>query len=109
LWAGSYAALAILRTTGSAPARIVTEPGDANHGRTIAPGATLQLEPKGRTVRVVCDTTTTVEVTCFALNDLKADAADRCNLPVELLGDDRSMADIADTVVRFTRFVRGKA
>ncbi len=65
--------------------RVVAEPGDLIRGQTVAPGAMIELSPQGRTVRLVCDSSTTVEATRHPLADLRAEAADAANLPVELL------------------------
>jgi hypothetical protein len=98
--AGPGTALAVLRNTGSAPARIVTESADPDHGRTIAPGATIELEPTGRFIWLACDTTTTVEVTCYTLDELRENAAAEFRIPVELLRG-KSKAAIADFVVAY--------
>ena len=83
--AGPSTALAILQNTGSAPARVVTESGDADHGRTIAPGVTIELEPTGRFIRLACDTTTTIEATCYTVEDLRANASTEFRIPVEMI------------------------
>ncbi len=98
--AGPGTALAVLRVTGSAPARVVTEPGDTDHGRTIAPGATIELEPTGRFLRLASDTTTTVEATCFTVEDLRANASTEFRVPVEFIRG-RTKAEITDSVVAF--------
>ena len=83
--AGPSTALAILQNTGAAPARIVTEPGDADHGRTITPGAKIEMEPTGRFLRVASDAPTTVEVTNFTVEDLRENASAEFKVPVQLI------------------------
>ena len=98
--AGPFTALAIITNTGSAPARIVTEPGAADHGRTVAPAATIELEPTGRFIRLACDTATTVEVACYTVADLRADAAAEFRVPVEFIRG-RTKAEIGESIVAF--------
>ena len=109
-FAGPYTHLAIVENTGTVPVRVSTAPWvDPLDGRVIPAGETAQIEPRGTTVCLIADEATTVAVTNYTLDDLKADAADRWNIPVEMFRDDRSMADIADTVVRLTEMVWGEA
>jgi hypothetical protein len=98
--AGPSTALAVLRNTGGAPARVVTEPGDADHGRTIAPAATIELEPTGRFIWLACDTTTAAEVTCYTVDDLRENASAEFRVPVEFIRG-RTKAEITDSVVAF--------
>jgi hypothetical protein len=98
--AGPSTALAVLRNTGAAPARIVTEPADPDHGRTIAPAATIELEPTGRFIWLACDTSTTVEATTYTVDNLRANAAAEFRIPKELIRG-KTKAEIADSVAAF--------
>ncbi len=98
--AGPSTALAVLQVTGAAPARIVTESGDIDNGRTIAPGATIELEPTGRFIRLACDTSTTVEAACYTLDDLRENASEEFRIHFELVSG-KSKSAIADFVVRY--------
>ena len=105
---GPYTHLVAIENTGTVPVTITTAPGNPLDGITVAAGETKQLQPQGWTVYLTAAEATEVAVTAFTLDDLKADAADRWHIPVELFRDDRSMGDIADTVERFTEFVWGE-
>jgi len=98
--ASAYTALAIIENTGTVLARLVTEPGDALDGLTIAPGATLEVEPLGRTVYAVADTATTLAVTRYTVEALRADAAAEFRVPVEFIRG-RTKAEIGEYIVAF--------
>jgi hypothetical protein len=98
--ASAYTAVVIIENTGSAPTRVVTELSYAGNGRTIAPGETVELETQGFTIYLVADAPTTVAVTKYSVMDLRADAADEFNVPVEPVRG-RTKAEIGDAIVRF--------
>ncbi len=96
--AGGHTSLAVLKNTGTAAVRIVTADGDTL--KSIAPGATAEVEPQGWTVYAVADAPTDVEITRYTVADLRADAAEAFRLPVELIKG-RSKAEIGDFVTRY--------
>src|SRR3712207_5568590 len=98
--ASAHTAVAVLKNIGSAPARIVTEPFHPDNGRVVAPGATLEVEPRGWTIYAVADSVTTLEVASSTVAALRKDAADEFNVPVELIRG-RTKAEIGDSIVRF--------
>ncbi len=98
--ASAFTAYAELKNTGNATARVVTEPGNADHGRTIAPGATLKIKPQGRTIFLVADAETTVEITKWSTQDLREAAAKDFGVPLELLRGERTPADILGFIAR---------
>jgi hypothetical protein len=104
---GPYTHLLAIENTGTVPVTVSTSPGHPLDGITVAAGETRQVQPQGWTVHLAADEVTEVAVTKFTLDNLKADAADRWNIPIEFFRGDRSMADIADTVIRYTEFVWG--
>jgi len=100
-FASAYTALTIVEA-GAVPVRVVTEPGHADNGRTIAPGETVELEPRGFTFYLVANSPTTVAVTKFTVDDLRADAAEFYRVPVDLITG-RDKAAIAESAARFLR------
>ncbi len=108
--ASSALALVVVTNTGANPATVVTAAGDPDHGRVIAPGATVELDHYGRStvLRLVSDAGTTVDVGLYNVADLRADAAEHFRVPVEFLRG-RTKTEIADSVVAFLRHEGGAA
>ena len=99
--AGGHTALAVLKNTGTAAVRIIAEPaGDSLNGLSIAPAATVEIEPRGRTIYAVSNSPTDVEITRYSVAALRADAAAEFRIPVELIRG-RTKAEIGESAVRF--------
>ncbi|MGR7025549.1 hypothetical protein [Geodermatophilus sp. URMC 62] len=103
-------ALVIVTNTGANPARVVTTAGDPDHGRIIAPGATVELTYAGRStvLRLASDAGTTVDVGLYNIADVRADAAEFYRVPVELIRG-RTKAEIAASAASFLRHEGGAA
>jgi hypothetical protein len=100
LIASAFLPLVVVQNTGSIPVRVVTE--GADNGRTIAPGATVELESHNRfaNLSLVADAPTSVEAAFYDVASLRADAAAYSGVPVEFITG-RSKAEIAQSVVHF--------
>src|SRR4051794_9128590 len=87
LIASAYTPLVVVANTGGNPVRVVTRAGDPDHGRVIAAGTSVELEPGGRTttLSLVADAASTAEVTRFTVRNLRASASAHYGVPVELL------------------------
>jgi hypothetical protein len=70
-------------------------------GQVIPAGQSAEVEPRGLTIWVTAAEPTSISVTNYTLDDLRANAADEFNIPVELLAGKHSKAEIADFVVRY--------
>jgi hypothetical protein len=100
--AGPHTAVAIIENTGSVPVRLSTAPWTASvDGQVVPAGQSAEVEPRGLTIWVTAAEPTSVSVTNYSINDLRANAADEFRIPLELLRGKHSKDEIADFVVRY--------
>ena len=94
--------MVVIKNTGTAPASVVTTGGNIDHGKVIAPGATVELEMRGRTsnLRLVCDASTTVGVSAYTLDALREDAAAAYDVPARFLTG-TTKTELAKSAVEF--------
>ena len=100
--AGPHTAVAVIENNGSVPVRLSTAPWtDPLDGQVIPAGQSAEIEPRGMTVWVTAAEPTSISVTSYTVNALRAEAADEFRIPLELFRGKNSKAEIADLVARY--------
>lgn len=92
LIASAYLSLVTVENTGTVPVRVLSQPGDADHGRVIAPDTLAELLSSDRSgsLFLVADEDTDVVLRLSTLQDLREEAAESTGVPLaRLRGDTR--------------------